>query len=172
MKNVVLIGFMGTGKTSTGRILAQRLGRSFVDIDKKIAEEAKQSIAAIFQKEGEAFFRAMEKAMVERVAKGRALVIATGGGTVKDHENVKALKKNSLIICLSASLDAILFRTAYTGERPLLNNKDESERRQAIKKLLNERRALYNVADYFIDTSELSPLQAANDIIKYLKKHR
>ena len=94
MKNVVLIGFMGTGKTSTGRALAQRLGRAFVDLDRMIEEEAGRSIPEIFASEGEAAFRALEREAVRRTAKRRALVISTGGGTVKDAANMALLKEN------------------------------------------------------------------------------
>ena len=170
MKNVVLIGFMGTGKTSTGRILAQRLGRAFVDLDAKIEEEAGRSISEIFAAEGEAAFRAMEKAMVRRMAARRGLVISTGGGTVKDAANVAELKKNGAIVCLTATVDAVLARTAHVGDRPVLDRKDAGDRRRAVEDLMAERRALYEVADYSVDTSELSPLQVVDDIIGYLKR--
>ena len=170
MKNVVLIGFMGTGKTSTGRILAQRLGRAFVDLDAKIEEEAGRSISEIFAAEGEAAFRAMEKDMVRRMAARRGLVISTGGGTVKDAASVAELKKNGAIVCLTATVDAVLARTAHVGDRPVLDRKDAGDRRRAVEDLMAERRALYEVADYSVDTSELSPLQVVDDIIGYLKR--
>mgnify|MGYP000915751813 CR=1 FL=1 len=165
MKNVVLIGFMGTGKTSAGRALAQRLGRAFVDLDAKIEKEAGR-----FAREGEAAFRAMEKEMVKRMASRRALVIATGGGTVKDAANVEALRKNGAIVCLTASVDAVLARTARVGDRPVLDQKDAGDRRRAVEDLMEERRALYEVADYCVDTSDLSPLQVVDEIVGYLKR--
>lgn len=170
MKNVVLIGFMGTGKTSTGRALAQRLGRSFIDLDAMIEEEAGRTIPEIFAAEGEAAFRALEKAAVRRVAARRALVISTGGGTVKDAANVAELKKNGAIVCLKASVDAVLARTAHVGDRPVLDAKDAGDRRQAVADLMEERREIYAVADYSVDTSELSPLQVVEDIVGYLKR--
>ena len=161
MKNVVLIGFMGTGKTSTGRALAQRLGRAFVDLDRMIEEEAGRSIPEIFASEGEAAFRALEREAVRRTAKRRALVISTGGGTVKE---------NGAIICLTASVDVVLARTAHVGDRPVLDAKDAGDRRQAVADLMAERRELYDVADYSVDTSDLSPLQVVDDIAGYLKR--
>ena len=161
MKNVVLIGFMGTGKTSTGRALAQRLGRAFVDLDRMIEEEAGRSIPEIF---------ALEREAVRRTAKRRALVISTGGGTVKDAANVALLKENGAIICLTASVDAVLARTAHVGDRPVLDAKDAGDRRQAVADLMEERRELYDVADYSVDTSDLSPLQVVDDIAGYLKR--
>ena len=170
MKNVVLIGFMGTGKTSTGRALAQRLGRAFVDLDRMIEEEAGRSIPEIFASEGEAAFRALEREAVRRTAKRRALVISTGGGTVKDAANVALLKENGAIICLTASVDAVLARTAHVGDRPVLDAKDAGDRRQAVADLMEERRELYDVADYSVDTSDISPLQVVDDIAGYLKR--
>lgn len=170
MKNVVLIGFMGTGKTSAGRALAHRLGRAFIDLDAKIEKEAGRSIPEIFAREGEAAFRAMEKEMVKCMASRRALVIATGGGTVKDAANVEALRKNGAIVCLTASVDAVLARTARVGDRPVLDQKDAGDRRRAVEDLMKERRALYEVADYCVDTSDLSPLQVVDEIVGYLKR--
>ena len=170
MKNVVLIGFMGTGKTSTGRALAHRLGRAFVDLDAEIEAAAGRSIPEIFKADGEAAFRALEKSAVKRVADRRALVIATGGGTVKDAANVAALKRSGTIICLTASIDAVLARTAHVGARPVLDQKDAGDRRRAVEELMEERRDLYAVADYSVDTSELSPLQVVDDIVGYLKR--
>ncbi|MEX5286035.1 shikimate kinase [Selenomonas sputigena] len=170
MKNIVLIGFMGTGKTSTGRLLANRLGRAFVDLDSKIEEEEGRTIPEIFKSEGEPYFRAREKDMVKRMAARRGSVISTGGGTIKDAANVAELKRNGCIVCLAASVDAVLERTAHAGSRPVLDREDKGDRRRAVEALMEERRALYEVADYTVDTSDLSPLQVADDIIAYLKR--
>ena len=97
-------------------------------------------------------------------------MIATGGGTVKDAANVAALKKSGAIICLTASIDAVLARTAHVGARPVLDQKDAGDRRRAVEELMEERRDLYAVADYSVDTSELSPLQVVDDIVGYLKR--
>ena len=97
-------------------------------------------------------------------------VIATGGGTVKDAANVALLKENGAIICLTASVDVVLARTAHVGDRPVLDAKDAGDRRQAVADLMAERRELYDVADYSVDTSDLSPLQVVDDIAGYLKR--
>ena len=170
MKNVVLIGFMGTGKTSVGRLLATRLGCAFHDLDKKIEERHGMSIPEMFAQHGEAYFRACEKDAVRAASARTNLVIATGGGTVKDAANVAALKKSGAIICLTASIDAVLARTAHVGARPVLDQKDAGDRRRAVEELMEERRDLYAVADYRVDTSELSPLQVVDDIVGYLKR--
>lgn len=169
MKNIVLIGFMGTGKTSTGRMLAARLGAAFIDMDQRIEEETGMSIPAIFEKKGESFFRSREKQLVKRLSARRNAVISTGGGTVKDPENVAMLHRDGVIICLSASIDAVLERTGRRGQRPVLDRADQGDRREAVEKLMNEREALYKQADFTVDTSELSPLQVVETILRYLK---
>ncbi|MFV0635138.1 shikimate kinase [Mitsuokella sp.] len=169
MKNVVLIGFMGTGKTSTGRVLAQKLGISFLDLDQEIEKEYGMAIPDMFAKKGEAYFRSCEHAMVEKAAKRQNTVISTGGGTVKDPKNMEALRRSGVVVCLQADVDTILARTASKGERPVLDKEDRGDRRRAIEKLIAERRALYKQADFSVDTSRLSPLQVVDEILHYLK---
>ena len=167
--NVILTGFMGTGKTSLGKILAVRLGRPFVDIDKKIEDEAHLSIPKIFERFGEAHFRELEKSAVRELSEKRGLVIATGGGTVKDEENLRLLKDSGVLICLTTEPEEIFNRTARRGERPVLDG-GGNERLETIKKLLAERKKFYDRADYQVDTTEWSPLQIIDDICRYLRK--
>lgn len=148
MKNIVLIGFMGTGKTSTGRSLAQRLGFSFLDLDQKIEAEAGMSIPEMFEQYGEAYFRAREREMVARAAKRRNTVISTGGGTVKSQENMEALRAGGVVVCLQADVDTILQRTMTQGQRPVLDGRDAGDRRKAIKQLMQERAALHTCGLY------------------------
>ena len=169
MKNIVLIGFMGTGKTSTGKALAVKLGYAFLDIDQKIEEEYGMSIPRMFSLRGEKFFRECEKNMVKKVAARRKVVIATGGGTVKNAENMAVLRENGFVVCLSANVETVLERTRKKGVRPVLDGKDEGDRRKAVESLMEERKALYEKADYTVDTSELSPLQVVEDIVRHLR---
>ena len=169
--NVVLTGFMGTGKTSLGKLLATRLGRPFVDIDKKIEAEQKLSIPKIFERFGEEHFRELERAAVRELSERRGLVIATGGGTVKDEENLRLLKNSGVLICLTTEPEEIFSRTARRGERPVLDG-GGNERLETIKKLLAERKKFYDRADYQVDTTEWSPLQIIDDICKYLRQFR
>ena len=103
MKNIVLIGFMGTGKTSAGRLLAGRLNRPFIDVDKKIEQETGLAISDIFQLNGEDHFRHLEREVISRVARYTNAIIATGGGVVLKQENMVRLKNTGIIISLTAT---------------------------------------------------------------------
>ena len=169
--NLVLIGFMGTGKTSLGKMLAAKLGCAFVDLDQKIEADNEMSIPDIFRAHGEDHFRRLERQAVIEVAERRGIVIATGGGTVKDPRNVELLKNSGLIVCLTCSVDEILDRTAVKGERPVLDSQHQShgDRKAAIEKLLDERRKFYAQADYTLDTTDWSPMKLVDDIIKFVR---
>lgn len=168
MKNIVLIGFMGTGKTSTGRLLASRLGRPFVDIDRKIESECHMSVAEYFNMYGEVAFRQKEKAIIAKVARFHNSVIATGGGSIVDPENLARLRLNGVIISLTASLDVILERTGRRkGVRPLLDCENPE---QVVAALLEKRAPIYQTADYLLDTSVYSPHQVTEKIIVYLRQ--
>ena len=169
--NVILTGFMGTGKTSLGKMLATRLGRPFVDIDKKIEDDAQMSIPKIFERYGEAHFRELERAAVQELSERRGLVIATGGGTVKDEENIRLLKNSGVMICLTTEPEEIFNRTMRRGERPVLDG-GGNERLETIKRLLAERKPFYDRADYEVDTTTWSPIQIIDAICRYLRQFR
>lgn len=169
--NVILTGFMGTGKSSLGKMLATRLGRPFVDIDKKIEDEAQLTIPKIFEQFGEAHFRELERSAVRELVKRRGLVIATGGGTIKNEENLRLLKSSGVLVCLTATPEEIFRRTARRGERPVLDGGGK-ERLETIKRLLAERKKFYDRADYHVDTTEWSPIQIIDAICKYLRQFR
>ena len=169
--NVILTGFMGTGKTSLGKMLATKLGRPFFDIDKKIEDEAHLSIPKIFERFGEEHFRELERVAVKELSERRGLVISTGGGTIKDAENLRLLKNSGVMICLTTEPEEIFNRTARRGERPVLDGGGD-ERLATIKKLLAERQKFYERADYTVDTTEWSPIQIVDDICRYLRQFR
>lgn len=170
-ENIILIGFMGVGKTSLGKLLASKLGRGFIDLDEKIEHDAGLSIPKIFETYGEKYFRELEKAAVKEVSARRNIVIATGGGTVKDAENLQLLKNSGVIICLTTEPEEIFRRTEKLGERPVLDG-GGNERLETIKKLLAEREQFYQQADCKIDTTEWSPLQIVNRICEKIKLQR
>jgi shikimate kinase / 3-dehydroquinate synthase len=150
--NVVLIGFMGTGKTAVGREVARQLGWPFIDTDVLIEERAGRPIAQIFAEDGEEAFRRLEAATVEAASEGEGVVIATGGGVVLRKENMDRLRRNGLIIALRADPAAIRARVGSGVDRPLLGSDPEA----AIRRLLAEREAFYGDADLTVDTTALS----------------
>ena len=166
--NLILIGFMGTGKTSLGKLLATKLGRGFIDLDQKIEQDANMTIPEIFELHGEKYFRELEKSAVRETCEKKNLVIATGGGTVKDSENLRLLKDSGVIVCLTCEPEEIYNRTARRGERPVLDG-GGNERLATIKKLLAEREKFYSQADYTVDTTNWSPMQIMNDICEHFK---
>src|SRR5262245_41435382 len=155
--NVVLVGFMGTGKTSVGQALAGRLGREFFDTDGLVERAVGKPVPAIFAELGEAAFRAAEQAAVREAAARRGAVIATGGGVLKDPANLATLRASGVLICLTARPETILARIGTADGRPLLAG--AADPLAAIERLLAERAPLYAAADYTLDTSDLS-LQA------------
>ncbi len=149
--SIVLIGFMGTGKTAVGRRLAGVLGVPFVDTDTLIEEKTAERIPQIFEKRGETGFRAIEKEVIRGLADGARRVIATGGGAVLDPDNFDVLSSLGPVIHLKAPASTILARTrGDAGVRPLLAGEDPLER---IRSLQQERAPVYGRADHEIDTS-------------------
>ncbi len=165
--NIVLIGFMGTGKTTIGQILANKLGRPFVDIDQKIEVESGMTISEMFRLYGEPYFRERERHMIAAVSRYENIIIATGGGAILASENIRNLKRNGTVICLEALPEIIINRLGKDGTRPLLNLPD---RDQVVAKLLQERSCRYHqAADFSIDTSLFSPQEAAEEIISRMR---
>ena len=173
MKNVVLIGFMGTGKSSCGRAIAQQLGYRLGDLDKEIETKYKMPIPTMFKVHGEDWFRQKEKEMVAYWARQKNVVISTGGGTVKNPENTACLRKNGKIICLQADIDTLVERTSRQGRRPVLDARAAQlggNRKAAIASLLEERQEMYKNADLYVDTGRLSPLQVAARVSEFIRK--
>lgn len=162
-RNIVLTGFMGTGKTSVGRALAQLLDRVFVDMDTWLEEREDMPIAEIFTKKGETYFRGHESDLCHELAAGRNLVIATGGGALVSAEN-RAAFTNAYVICLEASVDEILRRLAGENERPLL----QGNKRANVESLLNARRGAYAQILLHVQTDARTPEQIAQDILRQL----
>lgn len=163
MKNIVLTGFMGTGKTTVGRLLAARTGRAFVDTDELIEQRAGKSIAAIFAGDGAHHFRQLEREVAAELAPLGGLVIGTGGRLMLDPENAAALGSGSLVICLNAPPQEILQRIATDGaRRPLL---DVPQPAQRVAELLEQRAQAYGQFPQ-IDTAQKRPAQVVAELIE------
>ena len=161
--NIVLTGFMGTGKTTAGKIVANKLNMKFVDIDNMIEKQEGMKISQIFSEKGEKHFRDIESEMVKTVSKWEHCVISTGGGVVLREQNIKLLREKGLIILLKANEESIIKHIFSNNNRPLLNDKNREEK---IKTLLNQREKYYNNNDYEIDGSNLTIYELADKIIK------
>jgi shikimate kinase len=163
MKNIVLVGFMGTGKTEVSKILALRLKRQRLCLDDMIEWKEGKPISRIFEEDGETYFRKVESEVVAAVSKDRDVIIDAGGGVVINESNVKRLKENGILFCLTARPEVILERTKRYNHRPLLADENSLER---IKTLLTQRQQYYARADHTIDTSDISCDEVADIIIK------
>lgn len=168
LPNIVITGFMGTGKSTAGKEVAQLLGRTLYDFDQIIEERMKISIIGIFEKYGEIFFRDIESKIVTEFADQTQAVIATGGGTLLFQNNFSTLSRNSIIFCLTTETNILIKRLENSFARPLLSGGALSER---IECLLKEREVLYQKLPNQIDTSILSPSEVASKIIEIYNQH-
>lgn len=164
--NVVITGFMGTGKSRVGLEVARRLGREFLDMDTLIEQRVGMTIPEIFAQRGEGFFRQQERELCRELAQRRGLVIATGGGALIPEENRQALSASGLLVCLNCDGGEILRRLAQAEDRPLL---DAADRRRRIEILLAERREAYSRIPHQIDTTGLTVEEVVGMVIKLLQ---
>ena len=166
--NIALIGFMGTGKTAIGQVLATRLHRKLIEVDAVIKKIAGKTIPDIFKDNGEIYFRELEIKAIKKAAAGEKQVIACGGGVVLNTINIDRLRATGVVINLTASPEIILKRIAQDGDnRPLINVNWPPER---IKELMKFRQPFYTrAADITINTSKLSIETVADKIIDRLK---
>ena len=160
-KNIILVGFMGTGKTVTGQKLADKTGMPLIDMDEFIELQEGCSITDIFATDGEPAFRALEKQCVKNLSKETGLIISTGGGIVLDPENIECFKKSGLVVCLTASEQTILKRLENDTTRPLLSG----DKKTQITTLLESRRSLYDAISHQIDGEQLDPSERAEAIL-------
>ncbi|MBI3620604.1 MAG: shikimate kinase [Nitrospirae bacterium] len=160
---------MGTGKTAVGRALAQRLGRPFYDTDHLIESREGRSVAAIFETEGELYFRDVESAVIRETTAHPAAVIATGGGALLRRENRERLNQRGLLVWLKADLHEMTRRVSMTkNKRPLLKGTPQAER---LKQLLTEREPLYAEAAVTVETTGKSVGEVVSLIVGRLRGH-
>lgn len=162
-KPIVLIGFMATGKSTVGRLVAARTGRSFVDLDTAIEEEAGKSVAEIFKQDGEPGFRAKESVALQKALAKDNVVIATGGGAACRENNLRAMLEAGFVVALQADPAEVIRRAGGGSGRPLLDGAADPQ--QAAMKLLAEREPFYARAHVRIDTVGRPPEHVAADVI-------
>jgi len=165
MRNIILCGFMATGKSSVGKRLAAMVSYDFLDMDAVIEAETGMSIPQIFSSRGEPAFRALESRLVERVAEQARYVVATGGGTIVDPQNLEKLKRSGVVITLTADVRTILLRVGSGEDRPMLKDGDRIER---VRMLMEQRAQAYAQADIVLDTSSVSIDEVAQRIMDRL----
>ncbi len=166
--NVVLIGFMGSGKTQTGRSLSERLGLRFTDTDALIETRAGKAIRRIFEEDGEEAFRVLERSVILEAAGETGQVIATGGGVPANPDNMVTLKRSGCVVWLQASPESVWERVREGQERPLLAVEDPQGR---IRELLRIREPFYAQAHLAVDTSGKSVPEVAGEIIELLRAY-
>ena len=166
-RNLVLVGFMGTGKSAIGRRVATLARAPFLEMDAELERRAGKSITRIFAEDGEPAFRDLEAQLAEEWGRKQGAVISCGGGVVLRETNLRALQANGLLVCLTARPEVILARTARAAKRPLLAG-DNPE--QKIRDLLAARAPLYAKIPVQLDTSDLGPEELAAQVLARWKQ--
>lgn len=161
--NIVLTGFMGTGKTTVGRVVADRLGRQFFDTDEEIERQEKMPIPKIFESHGEPYFREVEKNLCKDLMSRKDCVVATGGGMPVDPENRRVLNSAGVVICLRSSASEILSRVKSASGRPMLQDTSLDLR---VAELLKKREPAYAALPFHVDTTEISVDEVAQRILR------
>jgi shikimate kinase len=171
---IYLNGFMASGKSTIGPILANTLGWDYVDLDKIIEEETGKSIVKIFEDEGEKYFRDKETEILNKISGSEKKIISLGGGTSVYNDNLQIIRKTGKIVYLKASPEVLFNRLRYKTDRPIFNKEreDGSNENQKVKifKLLEQRTPFYEQADIIINTDEYSLGQIIDLIAKFIRK--
>ena len=167
MQNIILIGPMGSGKTTVGRQLAKRTRMDFVDSDHMIEERCGVSISTIFDIEGEEGFRKRETKMLEELCQRSGIVLATGGGAIVTEENRRLLRKSGYVVYLRTSIETQLARTKKNQNRPLLENVDPEVK---LRELMDERGGLYEQeADLIVTSGERVVSKVVEEIMSHIE---
>lgn len=166
IKNIALIGFMGTGKTTVGRLVADQLKFEFLDTDALIEERTGKKITDIFTQNGEPAFRELEAQLVEELSSRTNAVISTGGGLPTNPANLASLKRYSLVFCLWLSPEKIYERVKDQSHRPLLHDPDPLG---VIRKMLASREKFYKQADVLLNSELRSPREVAQQVINQFR---
>jgi shikimate kinase len=166
-RQAVLVGFMGAGKSSVGKILSERLAAEFVDVDERIEEAAGKSIGEIFASSGEETFREMERAAVLDAVSAPGRVVAAGGGAFVDEENRRALKAYAPVFFLEVSVESVLERLSGDLSRPLFAGEKDAG---TLRELMERRRPTYETADFRVTTDNRTVREIADRILSLLRR--
>jgi shikimate kinase len=174
-KIIFLAGFMGSGKSTIGPILANVLGWNFFDLDRVIESKQSKKVVDIFAEKGEAGFRLLEREVLQEIAKGENVIIALGGGTIADQKNINFMKKKGKIVFLEASTESFYQRLRFKTDRPMLRGKDDEllsqdELKKRISEILNYRKKYYDQADISLQTDGLTIGKTVDAISKIIQK--
>ncbi|WP_245640228.1 shikimate kinase [Paenibacillus dakarensis] len=164
-RNIILIGMMGTGKSTVGSIIAQHLNYTLVDLDSEIEKAVGKSIPAMFEAEGELFFRNAEAAVLKRVLQRHRVVIATGGGAVLRKENCELMSCKGWVAALTAEEAVIVERVRGDVNRPLL----AGDLKERVRKIMEERKDCYQFANVTVDTTGYSANEVALNILAHYR---
>jgi|AMWB02.1.fsa_nt_gi shikimate kinase len=167
LPNIILTGFMGTGKSTLGRHLAAKLGFRFRDLDDMIVAHESMSVNEIFHQKGEPYFRALETSLIRSISAEKGMVLSTGGGAVVAPENRTMLRNMGFVVNLCASPAALLERLAGENDRPLLRRAKDTA---TVIRMLQEREACYADADLRIDTTDKKMEAVADEIMQILAR--
>ena len=168
-ENIIITGFMGTGKSIVAEELARKLKMEFIDMDQIIEEVQGMSISDIFDRYGEKYFREQENKLVKELSRKENIVIATGGGTLLSSDNTRILSQKGNVICLYADPQVIYNRVKRKNGRPLLNGEKILDK---INHLLKERKKIYDNIKWKIDTTNFTTQKVVDKIINLLKLER
>lgn len=174
-KIIFLAGFMGSGKSTIGPILANTLGWDFYDLDKVIEKKQGKTIADIFYEKGETIFRTIERETLFEIARGENVIISLGGGTIADQENINFMKKKGKIIFLEADAESFYHRLKFKTDRPLLKGKNEEllspdELKKKIAEVMSYHKKFYDQADVSLKTDNVSIGKTVETISKIIMK--
>lgn len=170
-KQLFIAGFMATGKSKIGPLLAELLDRLFVDTDELVVEKDGRSIAEIFEQDGEDAFRQMERDAVAQTAHGSPAVIALGGGAVRQDANWDVIRAHGICLCITAKAEILSERIGRNEDRPLLAGLSDDERLDRIQEMLAERKPHYDRSDIFIESTEdRTPEEAAEAALRAIRQ--
>ncbi|MGE7826323.1 shikimate kinase [Paenibacillus sp. NPDC093718] len=164
-RNIILIGMMGTGKSTVGRLLADTLGYTLIDLDAEIERMEGRTISEMFKADGEPYFREAESVALRSVLQRKGIVVASGGGAVLRSENCDVMKRDGWVVALTADAASIVERVRGDANRPLLAGDVEDR----VRRILDERKDKYLFADVIVDTVGRSAGEVATDILTHYR---